>query len=164
MNIDVPKIGFRNIKTGIAVFIAILILNFLQQDSYTLTCVSAIICMGDTLEGTMKTSINRLAGIFIGGFSSIFFIYIIDIVTESYVNKPIIVAIGVSFIIYICNLLKANNSCNIACVMYISIVFGYAGSGAFNYVMLNALLTFIGIIVAILVNYLIKPPKQNKKR
>lgn len=163
INLAVPKIGFRNIKTAIAVFICLLILNFLKQDNYALTCISAIICMGDTIENTFKTSINRLLGIFIGGFSSIFFIYLIEFISKSYIDKPIVVAIGVSFIIYTCNLFKSNNSCSIACVMYLTIMFGYSGTGALNYVIFNAFFSFIGIAVAIFVNYLIKPPICNKK-
>lgn len=157
-NVDMPKIGFRNIKTGIAVFICLIILNLIGTDNYTLSCIATIICMGDTLENTIKISRNRLYGILIGGFSSIIFLYTIDIISNENINTPIVVAIGVSFIIYICTLLKSTASCTVACVMYISIMFGYSGSGALKYVLNNAFYTFIGVVVSITVNSLIKPP------
>lgn len=158
-NIDIPKIGFRNIKTGIAVFICLLIFNYFGKGkgNYILACTATILCMGDTIENTLKTSWNRLFGILVGGIASIIFLYTVDYISEIHINTPIIVAIGVSFIIYICNLLKATDSCSVACVMYITIMFTYSGSGAFTYVISNAFYTLIGVVVAILVNSLIKP-------
>lgn len=159
-NIDLPKIGFRNIKTGIAVFICLIVFQIIGRQDVLSACVASILSMGDSMESSIHSGRNRIIGTILGGLSSIFFLYAIYFLPNIESNNPFIVALGVSFIIYISNILKLQDSCSIFCVVYLSIVLNYNGSGAFLYVCNKTLDTLIGVIVAIIVNYSIKNPTK----
>lgn len=159
-NLGIPKIGFRNIKTGIAVFICLIIFKLINREDCTFACVASILCMGDSVESSLDLGKERIIGTLFGGISSIAFLYIVNFIPNVGINSPVIIAIGVSFIIYICNVFKCQDSCGVCCMVYISIMLNYAGSGAILYSANRTLDTLIGVIIAIVVNYYIKPPKN----
>lgn len=158
-NIEIPKIGFRNIKTGIAVFICLIIFKLINREDCMFACVASILCMGDSVESSLELGKSRIIGTLFGGIASISFLHLVSLLPTIEFNNPFIIAIGVSFIIYISNIFKFQNSCSMSCVVYLSIMLNYAGSGAIEYSANRTLDTLIGVIVAIVVNYYIKPHK-----
>lgn len=155
---ELPKLGFRNVKTGIAVFICLIFFNLINREDCIFACMASILCMGDTVESSLASGKERIIGTILGGISSLLFLSIVGIIPNIGYNNPSIMAIGVSFIIYISNVFKVQNSCSICCMIYISIMFNYAGSGAFSYATNRTIDTLIGVLIAILVNYYIKAP------
>ena len=57
-NLKFPKIGLRTIKSGIAVFLCLLLL----PNEPFFACLTAVICLQDTVYNSIHTGINRGAG------------------------------------------------------------------------------------------------------
>lgn len=67
--------------------------------------------------------------------------------------------IGVSLSIYICTFLKKPESVIVSCIVIIGIMINYA-SHSYTYAINRSIDTALGIVIAILVNKYINPPKE----
>ena len=151
---NLPTIGYRNIKTALSVFICLII-----WPSSIFAAIAAVICVQSTLENSVTIGINRLLGTLLGGLLGLGFLYFINFFNLS-LFKPVFVAIGVSFIIYICNIIKKPASSSISSITLTSILVSTSYSSPLTYSILRVTETAFGIIVAILVNKYINPPKD----
>ena len=61
-NLKLPKIGLRTIKSGIAVFLC---LALLPSEPF-FACLTAVICLQDTVYNSIHIGINRGAGTILG--------------------------------------------------------------------------------------------------
>lgn len=155
---ELPKLGFRNIKTGLSVFICIIFFNLIEREDCIFAIIASILCMGDTVESSLEAGKERIFGTIFGGFASLVFLWIINLIPNIEYKNPFIIATGVSFIIYMSNVFKIQNACSICCMVYISIMFNYAGHGALSYATNRTIDTLIGVVISILVNFYIKSP------
>lgn len=147
------KIGMRNLKTAIAVFICIIITRVLNiADSPFYACIAAVICMQSSVFQTFKAGKNRMIGTFIGAFLGFLFALINP-------GNALLTAVGIIVVIYICDLMKYNKSVSIACIVFIAIMVNLKDQTPFYYSIYRLIETLIGIIIALLVNYFICPPK-----
>lgn len=163
------KIGMRNIKTAVAVYLCLYILEFMERDA-VLASVAAIICMQPTVESSLEQGISRVLGTIMGGFVGVIFLYIINWV--SYLGYSIerfyiyIIPIGIILIIQTCVLMKQTKSVSIGCIVYLTIMMNQQDAGDYFWYPINRTLdTIFGIAIAILVNkYLKKPAIFNKNK
>lgn len=75
----------------------------------------------------------------------------------------ILAAIGIIAVIYFCNILNKKNSITIACIVFLAIMTNMKGQDPFIYSLTRLLETFVGISIAVLINYLIAPPNYLKR-
>lgn len=151
-----PHIGYRNIKTAISVLICLI---FWPNSLFA--AIAAIICMQDTVENSIKTGINRLIGTLLGGIIGAILLFTINRFNLSSFS-PIISAIGVSLIIYLCNLIKKPAACSIASIVLISIIISPSYDDPLTYSIRRTIETAFGIIIAIIINKYINPPEDKK--
>lgn len=151
---DIPTIGYRNIKTALSVFICLII-----WPSSIFSAIAAVICVQSTLENSVEIGLNRLIGTFLGGILGLSFLYFIHHFNLSSF-QPLFVALGVSFIIYICNIIKKPAASSISSITLISILVSTTSYSPLVYSIQRVTETAFGIIVAILVNKYINPPKD----
>lgn len=71
------KIGMRNIKTALSVFIC-LCFEAINQDKALFACMAAVMCVQNTIEDSMKIGISRIIGTIIGGLSGALILYIVN--------------------------------------------------------------------------------------
>lgn len=154
------KIGYRNIKTAISVFICIIIYSIFNSDNFTYACISTILCVGNTLKDTLISGKHRIIGTLIGGGFSIIIILIIQKYIHISYKNPILIAIGVSSVIYLCNVFKSQEACGLGCVTFLIVMLTYSNQNAIKYITLRMLDTIVGILVASIVNVTIKPYKK----
>ena len=64
-----PKVGLRTFKSGLAVFLCLLLI----PNEPFFACLTAVICLGDTVTNSVRTGINRGVGTIIGAFSGLLF-------------------------------------------------------------------------------------------
>lgn len=139
------KIGSRNIKTAISVFICISIFQLLNRPYPFYACIAAVICMKNNFQNSFVIGKNRMIGTTIGG--------LIGLVLSLIVGNPsIVVGLGIVLVIYSCNLCKQSDSIVIACIVFIAIMTNLKGTPSYIYAINRIIDTFIGIIVSILVN------------
>ncbi|MCB2288265.1 aromatic acid exporter family protein [Clostridium sp. CS001] len=150
------KIGMRNIKTAISVFLCMLILKLFKNTSPFYACIAAVITMQGTVHGSFTAGKNRLIGTIIGATFGLIFALISPV-------NILLTSIGIIFIIYFLSFADKKDSISIACVVFLAIMINVNQGNALIYSFKRVVETFIGITVAVFVNYLIFPPKYLDK-
>lgn len=158
-----PKIGYRNLKTALAVFICMVLFELAGDKNPFYACIASVICMKDTVESTFTMGKNRLIGTLLGGLIGVLFIFIIDNVLFLQYIKSFIAGIGIIGAIYLCNLIKKPGAVTICCIVFIGIMVNYDGPASYSYAIGRSIDTAIGIIVAIFINKYINPPIVKNK-
>ncbi|NLL29807.1 MAG: FUSC family protein [Clostridiales bacterium] len=155
-HLDIPNLGYRNIKTSLAVLICLL----LMPKSLNAP-IASIISMQSTVEDSVEIGLNRLIGTFLGGLlGAILLIFIITFNLHSF--SIIIASLGVSLIIYICILIKKPAACTIASIVVLIILIDPDITNPISYAFRRTFETVAGVIIAIVINALINPPKDKK--
>jgi uncharacterized membrane protein YgaE (UPF0421/DUF939 family) len=150
-----PKIGMRNIKTAIAVVLCIIVLKQFSNNSPFYACIAAVITMQNTVQNSWKAGLSRMIGTLIGA--------LVGVILSSIVfSNPIITGIGIIFVIYITNAVKQNSSISIACIAYLAIMVNIKETTPLNYSIMRTAETFAGILIAMMVNSFVLPPKKEK--
>ncbi len=146
------KIGMRNIKTAISVFICIIILRAFHSTTPFYACIAAVITMQSTVHNSFTTGRNRIIGTIIGAIWGLTFALISP-------NNVLLSSIGIIFVIYSLNLLNRKNSIIIACVVFLAIMTNLKEGNPLVYSFNRVMETFLGIFVSVLINYVIFHPK-----
>lgn len=147
------KIGMRNFKTAIAVCLCIVVMRIIKtSDSPMQACIAAIISMQSSVFESFKTGKNRMIGTFIGALMG----FLLSLI---YPGNLFLITVGIIILIHICYILDYNKSTVIACIVFISIMINVENTTPIIYSTHRLIETFIGIIIAVLVNYFISPPK-----
>lgn len=160
--LKLPKIGGRIQKTALAVFICIIVSHLLGGKSPFYACIAAVICMQNSHENTIKMGTNRMIGTIIGGIAGIFATFIFFKYNNYYFDAAIISLLCV-VVIYCCNLLNKPGSVTIACIVLLANTVLSKDEPSYIYTIVRVLETFLGIIVATLVNRFIFPYKKEKE-
>lgn len=145
------KIGMRNVKTAISVFICVLIYNLFSSDTPFYATIAAIIAMQSSVIDSFKTGRNRMLGTILGALVGLMFALIQP-------GNPILCALGMVIIIYLCNLFGWNKAISIAGIVFTAIMVNMGDRSPLEYSLSRIFDTLVGITVALSVNYFIAPP------
>jgi uncharacterized membrane protein YgaE (UPF0421/DUF939 family) len=147
------SIGMRNIKTAIAIFVCLMVSELLHLEYPFYAAIATIISMENSVTNSFTAGKNRMMGTLIGaGVGAVF--AMID------PHNAFYSALGIIIVIYICNLLKWNKSISIASIVFLAIMLNlHFGSSPWQYGLNRIFDTLIGVSVAVVVNYLVFPPK-----
>ncbi|MDR1254109.1 MAG: FUSC family protein [Oscillospiraceae bacterium] len=165
------KLGFRAIKTALAVLISLIISYLFRRPDGFYASIAAVICMRQTSEQTISIGLHRLLGTTLGGGIGYFALIILQS-TSIPIKEivPIIIApVFVLLIIYICNLINHKSSIEIGTVVLLGIILqanhvSQSNLSALEYVGFRILDTGIGVVVAMLINRLIFPRKETQQQ
>ena len=109
--------------------------------------------------------INRGAGTILGASFGLIFLFLFrsleNHIPNQYIAKLviyIIIASGIIFMIYLCNILKRPGAINITCIAFLGVTTAHAYSDPLFYATNRIIETLLGIVISILVNKLITPP------
>lgn len=160
MKLTFHKIGLRNIKTALAVVICMLIFKFIGGENPFYACIAAVICMKDTVSSSFTMGKNRLIGTVIGAIFGTIFIYILINLPPLDTYIPFVTGVGIVLVIYTCNIFSKPGAVTIACIVFLVIMVNYSGPQSYAYALNRSIDTAVGIIVAILVNKYVNPPKE----
>jgi|GEM_PF-90252 len=149
------KIGLRTIKTGIAVSLSMLLAKVFDIEYPFFAIVAALIAIQPTVSDSWRVGANRILGTLIGAIVGVLFI-------SAFPANFIFLGIGIIILIMIMNRLGWNEAINIAAVVLVAI-FLNAGGDNINYALHRIFDTFLGISIAVAVNYLVYPPTYDKK-
>jgi len=154
MDIKIPRIGMRSIKTVIATFIAIIASNVLGFETPFYATWTAFLCIQASIVESSKMGVKRSIGTLIGGVFAL--VYLVFVPYNIYM-----IPLGIFVIIYLCNLIDRKDLISISSVVFLVISFRVNTIDTFEpvaYVITRFIETFVGIVIAFLVNYYIKPP------
>lgn len=163
LNLKFPKVGLRTIKSAISVFLCLV----LFPNVPFFACLTAVICLQDTVANSVKTGIHRGGGTILGGIIGLIFLLFCKLIS---VNIPtnifsklliyIIISIGIIVVIYLCNLIKQPGAINVSCIVFLAVTTAHAYEQPLYYALDRTIQTLFGIIISILVNKYINPPKE----
>lgn len=144
--------GMRTLKTAISVFICILVTKLLGIQYPFYSCIAAVISMQGSVSSSFHTGKNRMLGTFVGAITGLAFALIAP-------ANIFLIALGITIVISICSHLKWNKSVSISCIVFLAIMTNLDGKSPFVYSSGRLIETFIGIVISVVVNYAICPPK-----
>ncbi len=150
------KIGMRNIKTAISVSICVALAHVFNREYIFYAVIAAVIAMQSSVADSFKAGKNRMLGTTIGAVIGLICALIAP-------GNIVICGIGVIIVIFICDSLGWNKSITISCIVFLAIMLNLNGRTPFMYSINRIIDTFIGITVAVIVNYFISPPKHTDK-
>lgn len=158
-----PKVGLRTIKSAISVFLCLV----LFPDMPFFACLTAVICLQDTVSNSIKMGINRGLGTILGGTLGLVFLVFCRRISSTFPTDFLtsliiytIVSVGIIVVIYCCNLLNKVGAINVACIAFLGVTTAHAYEDPLNYALNRTIQTLFGILVSILVNKYITPPKE----
>ncbi|MBU5668554.1 FUSC family protein [Peptoniphilus sp. MSJ-1] len=146
------RIGMRAIKTALAVVVGLYISELLNLDSPIFVSIAAVSSMkpsiSESLQDTRKRLFTSVFGVILGYLSS-------KISVPLFV-EPLIAGIGILITIYILSVVKMRDMTQLSCIVFVASFCSDSDKAvyAFN----RVIGTFIGILVAVLVNYLVSSP------
>lgn len=147
------KIGRRNIKTAIAVFLSVLVSKAFKLEYPFFAVIAAIFSMENSIANSYKVGINRLLGTLVGAFVGVIFVSIQP-------GNAIYMGIGTMLLIFICNIFKWNKAIPIAGVVFAAIMLSLNNKNPIYYSFGRVVDTLIGIVIAVAVNYIVFPPNN----
>lgn len=150
------KIGMRTIKTSIAVTISISLAYLFGLNSPFFVGIAAIIAMQGNLVDSYRMGRNRILGTILGAAVGLLGSFIS-------IGNPLVIGLGTIIVIYLCNKLGWSKSITIATVVFISIIMNVERGQELSYSLNRVLDTLVGIIVAVIVNFVIFPPLTKDK-
>lgn len=161
-----PKIGLRTIKTALAVFLCLLL--FPSEPFFA--CMTTIFCLQDTSSNSRRMAFIRGFGTIFGGALGLCFVYAcrfakqnIPITYLGTVCTYLIIALGIIAVIYLLNLIKKQGCIPIACIVFLAVTTANAYKAPVYYTVNRIIETLFGIVIGLLVNYYVTPPKDFHK-
>ncbi|GAA0121858.1 MAG: FUSC family protein [Clostridium argentinense] len=155
MNTIFKYIGMRNIKTALAVTFSVAVSELLHLEYPFFTAIAAVLAMQGSFIRGYEVGRDRLLGTIIGAVIGLIGALIAP-------GNLAMIFIGIVIVIFLLNVLKWQNSSYVGCLMFCAIMLNLNGDNPYIYAFYRTLDTFIGIVIASLVNYFICPPKYIK--
>lgn len=147
-------IGMRNIKTALSVVVSVIVADLLNLESPFFVATGALISMETTVKKGIRAGIYRVLGTVMGGIMGVI-MYLID------PGNLLLIFIGIVMLISIINLLQWHDCISMACVVFCVIMISMDSNNIIHYAFQRTFDTIVGIIISIVINYVISPPKDS---
>lgn len=157
------KLGLRTLKSGIAVFLVILLFHFLGWTGTNIAALTAVFSLREDFDKSLHFGRSRILGNSIGGFYAIAFFAINQFFHEAFWVTLFLVPICVMLTI-MTNVAMNNKPGVIGAVAAMLIItLSVPSGGSVQYAVSRVFETFIGVFIAILVNYDIDKLRKDTK-
>lgn len=161
MTIGPFKLGFRTIKTALAVMTCILLFHlFDRPSSPMIACLASVFSMREDMPSTVSFGLHRILSNLLGGALALVYFYIYLFFNHAFWVELLILPLLVTFIIMLSDRLNLNAGIIGACATLFIIVLTVPETETFLYALARIMDTTIGTVVALLINRLIAPPKS----
>jgi uncharacterized membrane protein YgaE (UPF0421/DUF939 family) len=156
----------RTVKTALAIAVCMIVfavakyLEIADNFDAFLALTAAVICMQDSVKGSIETGLNRLYGIVLGTLLGMGVLYV-DLITGNIILHVILVTAGTVVIIALCNLLDTNMAIVMGCVVFFMIALQTIHDMSPVVLGMHRFLdTMAGVAIAIGINHLIRNPDK----
>lgn len=149
------KIGARTLKSGIAIFISLLLPNLLGIPEATiLSGISAVAAMQQSVKRSFDTFYNRILSNLLGGLLAVVASYFFG-------NSFFVIAFTSIILIAVLHRLGLDDAISLACITLIVIMLNDS-KDVFIPALIRVIGTIIGVTCSFLVNQFILPPKYDE--
>lgn len=159
--IEFPKIGARNLKSALAVVVSMIVAELFGFDTPFYAAITSVVCMQDTYENSLQMGKNRFLGTVFGAILGSIGTLILSI-NDNVLLKVILVFLLSASVIYLCTLVKLPGAVTISCIVLLGTLLLNRDFSNYYYAFHRSVETFVGVIIAILVNNFVFPPKKIK--
>lgn len=146
------KLGMRTFKTGLAVFLVILLFHFLDLQGMQIATLTAVFSLREDFDKSLHFGFSRVISNSIGGILSLFFFLINQYLSSPFwvtlVFVPIFTMLGIMINVALNN--KAGIIGGTAALLIITL--SVPVDDTIIYVFSRVFETFLGVFIAILVN------------
>ncbi|KAF1304043.1 FUSC family protein [Enterococcus saccharolyticus] len=154
------RIGLRTIKTGLSVFICILISILLQRDTYVVMALTAIFTLREDMVNTLKFGKHRVVGNTFGALFSIIAIFLFHLVGDGKSVQLLVMPLLIIGMISLLSHFGYQEGTVGACATLLTILFMVPETESYQYAFARVVDSFIGMVVAIGVNQLLPNKKM----
>ena len=156
--LQLPRLGLRNIKTGISATLCAVLYSFIDRNP-TFACIGAVFGMDNSIENSLRTGGNRLAGTIIGGFMGmlVFYVYQEYFLTASAFTIPLALCLlgGIMLMIYLCQVLHAVGAVHAGAVVFFIVMLNTPPDEYVSYALDRMVDTGFGVIMSLTINALL---------
>jgi uncharacterized membrane protein YgaE (UPF0421/DUF939 family) len=148
------KLGFRIIKTGIAVTICVAASFFFRLDQPLVGVVATVMSMGKSIDASVKSGKYKLIGVGIGVVLGACFAFFSP-------GNAGLCGVGIMLTLYICHFFKLTGAATLACFVFAVVLFNPAAVPhvfLWNYALACAIESAIGTALGITINLVVMPP------
>ena len=159
--------GLRAAKTALAVFLCLLVQFFFQRENAFYSGIAAVVCMQPVPNQTVHTGVFRLIGTLVGGLMGFFLVELAQWIPGYHEGwYLLVIPAGIVLCITACLVFHCKGSAAICCIVFLNIAthFERTVDSSVLYVIDRMVDTAIGVLAAVLVNWMIKPQKEEPKR
>lgn len=159
--------GMRTIKTALAIIVCLSVyyaadyFGIANSGDAFLACISAIICMRDSVEKSISSGVSRLWGTFIGACLGLLY-SLIGLTFDHFILSILTISIGIIVLIVLCNFFHLHDSIVIGCVVFLFIAMQQVDIDPLIHSIRRFTDTAIGILISIGINHFILNPKKQK--
>ena len=150
-------IGMRTFKTGLTVFLAALVAQWINPEDQFVLLFTALIALESHVASSFQIGLKRVAATVIGSLSAIFLYY-------SGLPLPVAAGLAVMLLIIVANRLGQIGSIGVSgSVTILVLLNGFAGENPYLISLIRMRDTSIAVVIALAVNFLVFPPKPSKR-
>ena len=161
------KVGLRTLKTATAVFLC---LALLPNEPF-FACLTCVFCIQDTVENSIQMGKNRALGTIWGSSIGIIVMFSFKFLTTNIHNEffkkliiYILIALGIIVVIHCSHaFFNLPGAINISCIAFLAVTTAHAFTDPISYAVNRSVETLLGVVIGIIVNLTIHPPKVNKE-
>lgn len=157
------RLGLRTIKTGLAVFLCLLIFHIFHREMPMIACLSAVFAMRQDVNTTMTFGASRIGGNLIGGILGLVYFLLTKQFDTAFTFDLFIIPLMVMLLIIIADALNLNAGIIGASATFLMIIFTVSESQSFIYALNRVLDTVIGTVIAIATNHFFMPYQEKNK-
>ena len=158
------RIGMRNIKTGLSVFICILISFIFNRETYVVSSITAIFTLREDMYNTLKFGRHRVVGNVSGALFSIIAIFIFDQFGNGKLVQLITIPLLIITLIWFLTVTKSYEGTVGACATLLTILFMIPETQSYTYALARVVDSFIGMFVAFGINRLLPYPMKRMNK
>jgi uncharacterized membrane protein YgaE (UPF0421/DUF939 family) len=157
-------LGLRSVKTALSVFLCIPVLRLLGLDQPFFACIAAVVATQTTVRQSFAIGLERIVGTVAGAAWALLFTSIAPPPAnpaDLSILQMLFIAGGVTLVIYSANVLQKPNAGSIGSIVFIGVMINLLpGTSPLGTALLRTVETLLGVIIAMLVNWLVFPYKE----
>ncbi|MFN6735988.1 aromatic acid exporter family protein [Enterococcus gallinarum] len=157
------RLGMRTIKTAIAVMLCILLFRFLNRGQPLIAALSAVFSLRQDLTTTLSFGKSRVLGNSIGGATAIIYFFMKQYFHNDFLIELLVLPALVAFIIVLSDGINNNSGIISGIATMLLITLSVPQGESFIFALDRVLDTFIGTLIAIFINFVLRPPEKEKR-